>query len=328
MLRSSCTYYLGRPKSHKGYDIDYYLFQHDGSFRKTCNSLSIRLEYLPIYPSNPHPDNDKLLYLEGIAALPKKSYVHTKKQHTIDPHILKPDRNIRSKLSKESLAALIEYINFSPPAVPPLPVPSESPVTRAPRRSKTSYSYTPAQLSVPVENPNALASQARPRTEARVERVPAPLRSTTVTPAPSTRPTAYQPYGTSGTYGTISNQSANTYVRPKPPAPASYSLARAHSNRSPTYYSPNLVLPISNYDAIVQDNGDTPSCLAAICGGLISLCILVGVAFGLVYGVSAAIPYLMYGASAAIAYLKYGASAAIAYLKGLFSFAMARSLGW
>lgn len=240
-------------------------FNSRGLFEKHGNNKAARLDHLPIYPSNPHPDNGELLYLEGNAALSKKSYVKTGKQHTVDPSVLRPDRSTKGKLSKESLTVLIKYINFTPPVEPSPVFPAESSTLHSPQRSRPPYSDAPTHIP-----------QARARAEVLGERPQAPSRSTTVAQTPSTRPAAYHLYHDSSTYGTIPAQLANTHVRHG--SSVSYPSASTYSTRSPTYCSSRPVLPISNYDSAANGNGDTPSCLSIICGGLV-MGTLLGVGF-------------------------------------------------
>ena len=246
-------------------------------FEKHGNNKTARLDHLPIHPNNPHPDNGELLYLEGNAALPKKSYVKTGKQHTVDPFVLRSDRNSKGKLSKESLTVLIKYIKFTPPVEPSPVFPAESSTLHSPQRSRPPYSDAPTHRSGLVEYSEVHISQARTRAEVSGERPQAPSRSTTVAQTPSIRPAAYRPYHDSGIYGTIPAQSANTYVRHESTS-VSYPSASTYSTRSPTYYSSRPVLPISNYDSAANGNGDTPSCLSIICGGLV-MGTLLGVGF-------------------------------------------------
>jgi len=244
-------------------------------FEKHGNNKAARLDHLPIHPNNPHPDNGELLYLEGNAALPKKSYVKTGKQHTVDPFVLRSDRIIKGKLSKESLTVLIKYIKFTPPVEPSPVFPAESSTLHSLQRSRSPYSDAPTHRSGLAEYSKVHIPQAHARAEVLGERPQAPSRSTTVAQTPSIRPAAYHPYHDSGTYGTIPAQSANTHVRH---APVSYPSARTYSTRSPTYYSSGPVLPISNYDSASNGNENTPSCLSIICGGLVTGTLL-GVAF-------------------------------------------------
>jgi hypothetical protein len=245
---------------------------------KHGNNKAARLDHLPIHPNNPHPDNGELLYLEGNAALPKKSYVKTGKQHIVDLSVLQSDRSIKGKLRKESLTILIKYIKFTPPVEPPPVFPAKSSTLHSPQQPRTLYSDAPTHQSGPVEYSNVHIPQARARAEVLGERPQAPPRSTTVAQTPSIRPAAYHPYRDSSTYGTIPAQSANTHVRHGSTASVSYPSASTYSTRSPTYYSPRPVLPISNYDSAASGNEDTPSCLRIICGGLV-VGTLLGVAF-------------------------------------------------
>lgn len=245
-------------------------------FEKHGNNKAARQDHLPIYPNNPHPDNGELLYLEGNAALPKKSYVKTGKQHTVDPFILRSDRSMKGKLSKESLTVLIKYIKFTPPVEPSPVFPAESSTLHSPQRSRPPYSDAPTHRSGLVEYSEVHIPQARARAEVLGERPQAPSRSTTVAQTPSIRPAAYHPCHDSSTYGTIPAQSANTHVRHG--SSVSYPSASTYSTRSPTYYSSRPVLPISNYDSAANGNGNTPSCLSIICGGLV-MGTLLGVGF-------------------------------------------------
>lgn len=246
-------------------------------FEKHGNNKTARLDHLPIHPNNPHPDNGELLYLEGNAALPKKSYVKTGKQHTVDPFVLRSDRSSKGKLSKESLTVLIKYIKFTPPVEPSPVFPAESSTLHSPQRSRPPYSDAPTHRSGLVEYSEVHVSQARARAEVSGERPQAPSRSTTVAQTPSIRPAAYHPYRGSSIYGTIPARSANTYVRHESTS-VSYPSASTYPTRSPTHYSSRPVLPISNYDSAANGNGDTPSCLSIICGGLV-MGTLLGVGF-------------------------------------------------
>lgn len=245
-------------------------------FEKHGNNKAARLDHLPIHPNHPHPDNGELLYLEGNAALPKKSYVKTGKQHIVDLFVLRSDRSAKGKLSKESLAVLIKYIKFTPPVEPSPVFPVESSTLHSPQRSRPPYSDAPTHRSGLVEYSEVHIPQARTRAEVLGERPQAPSRSSTVAQTPSIRPAAYHPCHDSSTYGTIPARSANTHVRHG--SSVSYPSASTYSARSPIYYSSGPVLPISNYDSAANGNGDTPSCLSIICGGLV-MGTLLGVGF-------------------------------------------------
>jgi len=273
-LFASVTFvYQHRLRSHKITS-----FNSRDLLERHGNNKAARLDHLPIYPNNPHPDNGELLYLEGNAALPKKSYVKTGKQYIVDPSILRSDRSIKGKLSKESLTVLIKYIKFTPPVEPSPVLPAKSSTLHSPQRSRTPYSDAPTHRSGPAEYSNVHIPQARARAEVLGERPQAPSCSTTVAQTPSIRPAAYHPYHDSGTYGTIPAQSANTYVRHGSTASVSYPSASTYSTRSPTCYSSRPVLPISNYDSAANGNEDSPSYLSIICGGLATGTLL-GVAF-------------------------------------------------
>ena len=233
-------------------------------------NTAARLDHLPIHPNNPHPDNGELLYLEGNAALPKKSYVKTGKQHIVDLLVLKSDRSIRGKLSKESLTFLIKYIKFTPPAESSPVLPAESSTLHSPQRSRPPYSDAPTHRPGLVECSNVHIPQVRAKAEVLGERPQAPSRSTTVAQTPPIRPPVYHSYHGSGTYGTIPAQPANTHVR-RESASVSYPSASTYSTRSPTYYNSKPVLPISNYDSAANGNGDSSSCLSIICGSLVIL---------------------------------------------------------
>ncbi|KAK3305277.1 uncharacterized protein B0T15DRAFT_192636 [Chaetomium strumarium] len=93
-----------------------------------------RRQYVPISPCNPHPDNQRLLYLDEEATLPKMTYVNIEKHHTITFHVLRPydrrDHHHSSSsvyiLTRGSYQDLVEYASVV--SVVPVPVPSPLPV--------------------------------------------------------------------------------------------------------------------------------------------------------------------------------------------------------
>jgi hypothetical protein len=78
-------------------------------------NANARSNYVPIHPSNAHPDNDMRLYLAGNQELPKNSYVVTKPCRTIKAALLKPWRHEKYRLSVKSLQKLIKHIGFESP---------------------------------------------------------------------------------------------------------------------------------------------------------------------------------------------------------------------
>lgn len=74
--------------------------------------------YLPIAPSNAHPDNEILLRLKNSSlCLRKKSYINTKEKRLITFNSLQTysGRGKEYVLSKRSYQTLIDYANFVPP---------------------------------------------------------------------------------------------------------------------------------------------------------------------------------------------------------------------
>ncbi|KAI1435170.1 hypothetical protein GGR50DRAFT_694499 [Xylaria sp. CBS 124048] len=74
-----------------------------------------RSEHLPISPSNAHPDNQILLFLENPSVeLKKKSYVKTRDRHSVFLSSLRPYKRHGPDifLSKRSYKTLVEYVQF------------------------------------------------------------------------------------------------------------------------------------------------------------------------------------------------------------------------
>ncbi|KAI5859260.1 hypothetical protein GGS23DRAFT_327218 [Durotheca rogersii] len=141
------------------------------SFKETSLEIrfshhpSLRLEYLPIRPCDPHPDNGKLLSLSDPSLeLRKKSYIHTKKTHQIRHKLLQTydRRGVEYVLSRGSYLELIEYAGFSPPAPHPRSNTvspgrssrSRNRIIRA-SRPRTSFSASPPRVDSPVRTPAA-----------------------------------------------------------------------------------------------------------------------------------------------------------------------------
>ncbi|KAI1846920.1 hypothetical protein JX265_004889 [Neoarthrinium moseri] len=89
----------------------------DNDLATKYRSKNTRLNYLPIAPSNFHPDNGKLLYLEDQAKLRKKSYVNTGRQYRVPLSSLHPYCNTGRVfvLDKHSYQELICYAGLNVP---------------------------------------------------------------------------------------------------------------------------------------------------------------------------------------------------------------------
>ncbi|KAK8000826.1 hypothetical protein PG990_013426 [Apiospora arundinis] len=89
------------------------------------DNAKMQKNYLPIFPSSPHPDNQKLLRLENESlTLRKNSYVNTRTSYEVDIEFLHPyeHRGPDYVLSENSYHELIEYCGFqtsSPYTEPP-----------------------------------------------------------------------------------------------------------------------------------------------------------------------------------------------------------------
>jgi hypothetical protein len=102
---------------------------------KHQNNASLRLQYLPIAPSPPHPDNQHLLHIEG-ERLHKPSYICIRQAMTFSTKAFRQFGN--RKLADTSYSTLllytssIEVLNFVPvtrttPSTPALPRPYSEP---------------------------------------------------------------------------------------------------------------------------------------------------------------------------------------------------------
>ncbi|KAK8074390.1 hypothetical protein PG997_009053 [Apiospora hydei] len=82
---------------------------------KHPHSAYVRSRYLPLFPSDRHPDNEKLLWLEHMwPTLWKKSYVNTATVYEIEIQHLRPYDSYGSDfaLCKESYQEPIEYCGY------------------------------------------------------------------------------------------------------------------------------------------------------------------------------------------------------------------------
>ncbi|KAI2621041.1 hypothetical protein GGS21DRAFT_386828 [Xylaria nigripes] len=80
-----------------------------------------RHEHLPISPSNAHPDNNILLFLENSSnELRKKSYVKTRGKHSVMLSSLQPYNRHGPEvfLSSQSFQVLMEHTHFAKPSDP------------------------------------------------------------------------------------------------------------------------------------------------------------------------------------------------------------------
>lgn len=132
-----------------------------------------RKRYLPIAPSRPHPDNGILLHFKDSSlGLRKRTYIHTRVQHTIRFESLRPYRNSGNEytLSRASYQQLIEYAHF----VAPLPDPSQIAGPLAWSGSATaeiSTSNYEARLARYQPEYRPLATRTRPLDTARMAHV-------------------------------------------------------------------------------------------------------------------------------------------------------------
>ncbi|KAK8123261.1 hypothetical protein PG984_011931 [Apiospora sp. TS-2023a] len=97
---------------------------------KYSSSTFVRGLYLPIFPSNRHPDNARMLFLEPMwPTLLKNSYVNTRTIYTIDFEDLRPydPHGPDYALSTDSYQELITYCRYQPPAPPSKPTPEPEP---------------------------------------------------------------------------------------------------------------------------------------------------------------------------------------------------------
>ncbi|KAK0716358.1 hypothetical protein B0H67DRAFT_582943 [Lasiosphaeris hirsuta] len=92
-------------------------FHETDVLRRFPGNAAMRRYYLPVYPSNPHPDTAALLYVKGGVKLRKNSYINTKTQLVVDYGDLRPyDRrssNIQYVLDDDSYLTLIRYTDFN-----------------------------------------------------------------------------------------------------------------------------------------------------------------------------------------------------------------------
>lgn len=115
-------------------------------------NLKTRALYIPIDPSNPHPDNGSLLHLKGAARLRKKSYINIQPRGPFKAALLRSLQQPPCMLKKDSLKALIEQINFTSPWKVTVIVPAAVPRTDVP----TNRSPLPAAYYIPAA---AIATQ-------------------------------------------------------------------------------------------------------------------------------------------------------------------------
>ncbi|KAK4097463.1 hypothetical protein N658DRAFT_289369 [Parathielavia hyrcaniae] len=87
----------------------------------------LRMAYLPIHPTAPHPDTGAQLFLEGQAKLRCNTYANTRDQHTVPLDILRPyDRKAtnetRYAVTRDSYHQLVRQAHFVPlPVIDILP---------------------------------------------------------------------------------------------------------------------------------------------------------------------------------------------------------------
>jgi hypothetical protein len=83
---------------------------------KHPKNAKARSSHLPIYPSNPHPDNGKRLFLANNEQFSKNSYVKLQSRRSIQAALLRQWRRGRNvKLTDDSMRELIRHMNFKSP---------------------------------------------------------------------------------------------------------------------------------------------------------------------------------------------------------------------
>ncbi|KAK4158407.1 hypothetical protein C8A00DRAFT_28687 [Chaetomidium leptoderma] len=151
---------------------------------KYPNNPKRRLTYLPIHPTDPHPDTAAQLHLKNHAELELNSYVNTGEKHTIPFGILRPyDRhdtnNTLYALTSDSYQQLINHARFVPPvclpttSVPtttttttvttPRPVLPDASENRRPQPQPLRYDDSPVPASLSYGTPTAQQQQQQHR---------------------------------------------------------------------------------------------------------------------------------------------------------------------
>ncbi|KAH7073248.1 hypothetical protein FB567DRAFT_196317 [Paraphoma chrysanthemicola] len=86
---------------------------------KHSHNTRARSLHLPIYPSNPHPDNGSLLFLKDDARMHRNSYVKIEHQLNIKTVLLRPLHHQACTLRKDSYKELVRHIACHIPATKP-----------------------------------------------------------------------------------------------------------------------------------------------------------------------------------------------------------------
>ncbi|KAI5923434.1 hypothetical protein F4810DRAFT_710516 [Camillea tinctor] len=111
---------------------------------KHASSRKKRIEYLPVEPCDPHPDNGILLKLQNPSpGMRKNSYVHTTSRRCIRFNMLRPyerRQSVELFLHPDSYRELAAYAKFDAPVVL---VPAPTPPARAATWAPTQHPPTP-----------------------------------------------------------------------------------------------------------------------------------------------------------------------------------------
>ncbi|KAI1633525.1 hypothetical protein F4809DRAFT_583012 [Biscogniauxia mediterranea] len=143
------------PKSQNGKVTILIMTSFGGVDLKTkhASSHKKRIEYLPVKPCDPHPDNGILLELRNHpSGMPRKTYVHTTDSRLIRLDMLRvfKPQGVELSLSPESYRQLADYAKFDAPAPRPqtISVPAPVPAATAPPRTPTrAATWAPAASS-------------------------------------------------------------------------------------------------------------------------------------------------------------------------------------
>ncbi|KAI1494922.1 hypothetical protein F5X96DRAFT_420645 [Biscogniauxia mediterranea] len=161
------------PKSQNGKVTILIMTSFGGIDLKTkhASSHKKRIEYLPVKPCDPHPDNGILLKLSNHpSGMPRKTYVHTTDSRLVRLDMLRvfKPQGVELSLSPESYRQLADYAKFNAPAP----------------RPQTVSVFVPVTVPVSVPIPAAAAAIAPPRTPTRAATWAAAASSQRTTPPP------------------------------------------------------------------------------------------------------------------------------------------------
>ncbi|KAI0602039.1 hypothetical protein F4775DRAFT_297015 [Biscogniauxia sp. FL1348] len=136
------------PKSQGGKVIILIMTSFGGVELKTkhASNRKKRIEYLPIEPCDPHPDNGILLKLRSHSpGMWKKTYVHTTDLRTIRLDLLRAceRQGVELSLSPESYRQLADYAKFHATAPRPQTVSVSVPATPPPRTPTRAATWAP-----------------------------------------------------------------------------------------------------------------------------------------------------------------------------------------